>query len=38
VAGGGDPVPALRAIAWLDRLVLLLAVIVIYLGLAVSRA
>jgi len=38
LAGGGDPTPALRAIAWLDRIVLLLAVVVIYLGLAVSRA
>ena len=38
LSGGGDPMPALRAIAWLDRIVLLLAVVVIYLGLAVSRA
>lgn len=38
LSGGGDPAPVLRAIAWLDRLVLLLAVVVIYLGLAVSRA
>ena len=38
LAGGGDPTPALRAIAWLDRIVLLLAVVVMYLGLAVSRA
>jgi putative copper export protein len=29
---------ALRAIAWLDRLVLLLLVVIVYLGLAVSRA
>jgi uncharacterized membrane protein len=38
VAGGDDPRPALSAIAWMDRLVLLLAVVIIYLGLAVSRA
>ncbi len=35
---GGDAGPALRAIAWLDRLVLLLAAVVVYLGLAVARA
>ena len=38
LAGGGDPARPLRAITRLDRLVLLLALIVIYLGLAVSRA
>lgn len=35
---GGDPAGALRAVARLDRLVLLLALVIIYLGLAVSRA
>ena len=34
----GDPAPALRAIARLDRLVLLLALAIVWLGLAVSRA
>jgi len=38
VAVGDDPRPVLSAIAWMDRLVLLLAVVIIYLGLAVSRA
>jgi len=38
VAVGDDPRPALSAIACMDRLVLLLAVVIIYLGLAVSRA
>jgi uncharacterized membrane protein len=38
VAASADPAPALRAIARLDRIVLLLALVVIYLGLAVSRA
>jgi uncharacterized membrane protein len=38
LATGGDPGPALRAIARLDRVVLLLALVVIYLGLAVSRS
>jgi uncharacterized membrane protein len=38
VAAGDDPRPALSAIAWMDRVVLLLAVVIIYLGLAVSRA
>jgi len=38
VASGGDPSRALRSITRLDRAVLLLALIVIYLGLAVSRA
>jgi uncharacterized membrane protein len=38
VAAGDDPRPALSAIAWMDRVVLLLAIVIIYLGLAVSRA
>ena len=38
VAAGDDPNPALTAIAWMDRVVLLLAVVIVYLGLAVSRA
>lgn len=38
LAGGGDPGPPLRAIARLDRGVLVLALAVIWLGLAVSRA
>jgi len=38
VAAGEDSRPALSAIAWMDRSVLLLAVVIIYLGLAVSRA
>ncbi len=38
VAAGDDPGPALSAIAWLDRLALLLGAAVAYLGLAVSRA
>lgn len=38
VAAGGDARPALGAIAWLDRLVLLLALATVYLGLAISRA
>ena len=38
LAVGDDPRPALSAIAWLDRIVLLLAVVIVYLGLAVSRA
>ena len=38
VARNADPAPALRAIARLDRIVLLLALVVIYLGLAISRA
>jgi uncharacterized membrane protein len=33
-----DPAPALRAIAWLDRITILLALVIIYLGLAVSRS
>src|SRR2546422_801684 len=35
---GQDPAHALRRIAWVDRLVLLLAVAIAYLGVAVSRA
>lgn len=38
LAAGGDAAAPLRAIARLDRVVLVLAVIVIWLGLAVSRA
>jgi len=38
VAAGEDPRPVLSAIAWMDRGVLVLAVVIIYLGLAVSRA
>lgn len=38
VDAGDDPAPALAAIAWLDRLVILLGVVVVYLGLAISRA
>ena len=38
LAEGQDPAPPLRTIAWLDRLVLLLAVAIVYLGVAVSRA
>ena len=38
LAEGRDPAPALRWIAWLDRVVLLLALAIVYLGVAVSRA
>ena len=38
LVAGNDPGPALRAITRLDRVVLLLALVVIYLGLAVSRS
>jgi putative copper export protein len=38
LATGADPRPDLRAITRMDRLVLLLALVVIYLGLAISRA
>ena len=38
LAAGRDPAPVLRAIARLDRLVLLLALAIVWLGLAVSRA
>lgn len=37
LAAAVDPAGALRAIAWLDRTVLALAVVIIYLGLAISR-
>jgi len=37
VASGADPTSALRAITWLDRLTLLLAIVIVYLGLAISR-
>ena len=33
-----DPTPSLRAIAWLDRITILLAVVIMYLGLAASRS
>ena len=36
--GGGEAAPELKAIATMDRMVLLIAVIVMYLGLAISRA
>ena len=38
VTSGGDPGKALRTIARLDRTVLVLALVVIYLGLAISRS
>jgi len=38
LAAGEEPAPVLRAIAWLGHLVLLLAVVIVYLGLAISRA
>jgi putative copper export protein len=38
IRGGGDPASVLAAVGRLDRIVLLLALVVIYLGLAVSRA
>lgn len=38
LAEGADPGAALSAIAWLDRIALALAILVIYLGLAISRA
>jgi len=38
LAAGADPLPALAAIAWLDRLAILLAVVIVYLGLVISRA
>jgi uncharacterized membrane protein len=37
VAGGEDPSAAFRAIGWLDRIVLALGLVILYLGLAVSR-
>ena len=33
-----DPAPSLRAIAWLDRITIVLAVLIMYLGLAASRS
>ena len=38
VAAGDDLRPALSAIAWMDRVVLLLSVVSVYLGLAIARA
>jgi uncharacterized membrane protein len=38
LTGGGDPADPLRAMARLDRVVLALALVVIWLGLTVSRA
>lgn len=38
LGSGADPAPALRAMARLDRLVLLLALVIVYLGVFVSRA
>jgi len=38
VASGDDPAPALGAIAWLDRIALLLGLVIVYLGLAISRS
>ena len=38
LASSGDPQLPLRAIARMDRIVLLLALVVIYVGLAISRA
>ncbi len=38
IGGGGDAAPALSTVGRLDRIVLLLAVVIIYLGVAVSRA
>ena len=37
VAGEEDPSAAFRAIGWLDRIVLLLGLAILYLGLAISR-
>jgi copper resistance protein D len=37
LADGADPRPALAVIAWMDRIVLLLAVVIVFLGLAISR-
>ena len=37
LAAGDDPRGPLTALAWLDRLVLILAVAIVYLGLSVSR-
>jgi len=38
LAGGTDPTSTLRTITRMDRVVLVLALIIIYLGLAISRA
>lgn len=38
IRGGGDPASVLATVGRLDRIVLLLALVIIYLGLAVSRA
>jgi len=38
LAAGEDPRPALTAIGWLDRLAVLLGVVIVYLGLAISRS
>jgi uncharacterized membrane protein len=38
LAAGRDTASALRTIAWLDRIVVLLGVVAIYLGLTVSRS
>jgi len=38
LTSGGDPTKALRAITRLDRVTLVLALVVIYLGLAISRS
>ena len=37
LAAGDDARPALSTIAWMDRVVLLLLVVIVYLGLVVSR-
>ena len=38
LASNADPPPALRAITRMDRVILLVALVVIYLGVAISRA
>jgi uncharacterized membrane protein len=38
LAAATDPAPALRAITWLDHIVVALGVVTIYLGLTVSRS
>jgi len=38
LAAGRDPTSALRTIAWLDRIVVVLGVVTIYTGLAISRS
>jgi uncharacterized membrane protein len=37
LAAGADASPTLRMIAWLDALAILLGIVIVYLGLAVSR-